>query len=307
MMPSLRLGVFAALSCVLVACASSSGGASSPTAPTTPTPATSVAGCEVTESTPGTPVGVDGGPYTHNVAIGFSTDGVTVTGLTEVRAHASVPDGVQLPDGSTGIYYVNGETSGVWLGKLTGTTLTPVSAITIDGVFRPDGVVDPDATLVNGKVRLAYLNGFGPPGAKRRAMCLAESSDGLNFRTLAMAWDVGLNQQQTDPSMVQLPDGTWLMAMRDENIVRLGRSSSGLAFTEYMQLDLLGVVELGLTTDGRVRIYSCVGGITSHVSADKGVTWTAERTVVPGGSLGRRIVCDPSWVPSAGLFVFKTE
>lgn len=228
-------------------------------------------------------------------------------------ARLVVPDGVRLPDGSVGVYYVNGATGGVWLARMNGTSLTPVSAITIDGVVRPQGVVDPDATLVNGRVRLAYLNGFGAPGNTSRAMCLAESSDGVTFTTLAKAFDVGFNHQQTDPSMVQLPNGSWLMAIRDENIVRLLRSSDGLTFTEYSQQPLfLGVVELGLTSDGRVRIYTCISGITSYVSADSGETWTEEALVVNGPRLaqvlpGRLGICDPSWVPAAGAFIFKVE
>ncbi len=78
------------------------------------------AGCEPGATTPGTPVGANGGPYAHNIAVGTTADGMTVTGLAEVLAHASVPDGVRLPDGSIGVYYVNGETDGVWLARLTG-------------------------------------------------------------------------------------------------------------------------------------------------------------------------------------------
>jgi hypothetical protein len=296
---------------IVVAC----GGSAAPTSPgattPSPSPAATIAGCEVTTSTDGLPV--VGGPSTHHLAIAMSSDGVTTTGLTQVLSQGSVPDGVRLPDGSIGVYYVNGATGGVWLARMNGTSLTPVSAITIDGVVRPQGVVDPDATLVNGRVRLAYLNGFGPPGNTRRAMCLAESADGITFTTLSRAFDVGMNPQQTDPTMVQLPNGTWLMAIRDDNIVRLLRSSDGLTFTEYSQEPtLLGVVELGLTSDGRPRMYTCIEGITSYVSADLGTTWTKEGLVVNGPRLaqvlpGRLGICDPSWVPAAGAFIFKVE
>jgi hypothetical protein len=298
--------------CVFIAACGSSA---APTAPssssTTPTTPAVIAGCQVTTSTDGMPV--IGGPSSHHLAIAMSTDGVTTTGLTQVLSQGSVPDGVRLPDGSIGVYYVNGATGGVWLARMNGTSLTPVSAITIDGVVRPQGVVDPDATLVNGRVRLAYLNGFGAPGNTSRAMCLAESADGVTFTTLAKAFDVGFNHQQTDPTMVQLPNGSWLMAIRDENIVRLLRSSDGLTFTEYSQQpSFLGVVELGLASDGRVRMYTCIGGITSYVSADSGETWTAEALVVNGPRLaqvlpGRLGICDPSWVPAAGAFIFKVE
>jgi hypothetical protein len=280
--------------------------APTPSAGTAPPSTTLIAGCAVTKSTTGTPVGLNGGPWTHNVAIGDSPDGVTVTNLREVLARASVPDGVRLPDGSTGVYYVNGETDGVWLARVAGAGLTPVSPITIDGIFRPEGVVDPDATFVNGKVRLAYLNGFGAPGNGPRAMCLADSSDGVTFTTVANAWDLGEGSSMTDPSLLQLRDGSWLMAISDGQTTRIGRSSSGLTFSEYTRVTAGGVPELGLTLDGRPRLYVCAGGIASYVSADNGTSWTFEATVVPPRALGRTIACDPSWVPGANLFVFKT-
>lgn len=286
-------------------------GAAAPTTPSTSsgtgTSSGSLAGCAVTTSTAGTPVGVGNGPYAHNVAIGDSTDGVTVTNIREVIAHASVPDGVRLPDGSTAVYYVNGETDGVWMARVMGTTVTPVSAITIDGVFRPQGIVDPDATIVDGKVRLAYLAGFGAPGSGTRAMCLADSTDGLRFTTVANAWDLGSNSGLTDPSLLRLTNGTWLMAISDGRTTRLGRSSDGLRFTEYGQVTSGGVPELGLTADGRPRLYVCEAGITSYTSNDQGTTWTRERVVIPAGTLGRSIVCDPSWAPAANLFIFKTQ
>jgi hypothetical protein len=104
-----------------------------------------------------------------------------VTGYTEALYHASVPNGVRMPDGSIGVYYVNGEASGVYLGRLTGSTITPVGPITVDGFVRPNGVVDPDAYVVDGKIRLAYLAGFGTNLTAPRAMCIAESTDGLTF------------------------------------------------------------------------------------------------------------------------------
>ena len=258
-------------------------------------------------STPGTPVGQNGGPYTHNVAVATS-DGRTTTGHVEVLAHASVPDAVRMPDGTIGVYYVNGETDGVWLGRLSGSVLTPVSAITIDNVLRPSGVVDPDATLVDGKIRLTYLNGFGAPGATR-AICMAEATDGLTFRTIANALPLGTNSERTDPSIVRLPNGSWLMATRDANGTLLARSADGTSFTSYATFTPGSVPELALTSDGRVRLYVCEvnAGIVSHVSADAGTTWTREGTAVAGNAIPGRGVCDPSYLASANLFVFKTQ
>jgi len=55
-----------------------------------------------------------------------------------------------------------------------------------------------------------------------------------------------------------------------------------------------------------VRLYVCRGGITAYRSADAGRSWSLERTVVSSPVNGHPIVCDPSLVAGAGLFVFKT-
>jgi hypothetical protein len=65
------------------------------------------------------------------------------------------------------------------------------------------------------------------------------------------------------------------------------------------------VPEIALAADGRVRLYVCSQGITSYLSADAGRTWTREGVVVTG-TPSQRIVCDPSFVAGAGLFVYKT-
>ena len=56
-----------------------------------------------------------------------------------------------------------------------------------------------------------------------------------------------------------------------------------------------------------MRLYVCSAGIVSYVSSDSGSTWTQEATVITQGSLGRTIICDPSFVAGANLFVFKTQ
>lgn len=314
------------LSCsLLAACGSSSPAAPSSTASASATTATTTttatvttpaasssavsasSPCRITASSSGTPVTAPEGPYYHYAAFGQTSNGLVVTGYTEALYHASVPDGVRMPDGSIGVYYVNGEANGVYLGRLTGSTITPVGPITVDGFVRPNGVVDPDAYVVDGKIRLAYLAGFGTNLTAPRAMCIAESTDGVSFTTLSEAWTLGSGSQSTDPSVIRLRDGSWLMAISDGQSTRIGRSSNGLSFTQFATTSAGGVPELALLDDGRVRLYVCSPpGITAHVSSDGGSTFTQEAVVVPFNALpGRRVICDPSYVPGGGVFIFK--
>ncbi|TAK75556.1 MAG: hypothetical protein EPO16_08735 [Dehalococcoidia bacterium] len=109
----------------------------------------------------------------------------------------------------------------------------------------------------------------------------------------------------TDPSVIRLPDGSWLMAVSQGQRTALARSADGLRFEPYASVDFGGVPELALLPDGRVRLYTCGRGIQAHLSSDAGATWTPEaRDIAP--LLGRRLVCDPSYVPGAGVFIYKT-
>ncbi len=284
---------------VVAACGSKGSSPSSPTAPSTG--GTAGTGCQITASSMGGQVNDPNGPFFHRVNAADTTDGTTITNARFLLDHASVPDGVRMPDGSVGIYYVNGSENAVWFGRFNGSTLTPVSAISIDGFSRPNGVVDPDATLVNGRIRLVYLLNHLETGS--RAYCIAESSDGISFQTLSTA--MSFSNTYTDPSMVQLQDGTWLLAGSSGQSTILARSMDGLTFSQYGSVSYGGVPEVALTNDGRVRLYVCANGIESYVSGDSGSTWTREGTVVPPGTLGMT-VCDPSYVAGANLFVFKT-
>jgi hypothetical protein len=258
-------------------------------------------------SSSGGPVGDMNGPYYHQMAVARTSDGLTLRDHRRVLEHASVPDGVRLSDGSIRVYYVNGEDNGVWVGVLSDSSFTPLGPISINGVSRPQGIVDPDASLVEGRVRLAYLGGFGSPtSGATRAMCLADSQDGVTFRVVSRAFPVATGEPLTDPSITQLRSGAWLMAMSNGNQTVLARSGDGLTFSEYARASYGGVPEVSTLADGRVRLYVCAAGIESYVSADEGGTWTRERTVVTGESTGSRLVCDPSSVAGTDFFVYKT-
>ena len=86
----------------------------------------------------------------------------------------------------------------------------------------------------------------------------------------------------------------------------LAAATDGRTFTRTGTFENGGVPELAVFADGRLRIYVCAQGIVSWLSGDGGQSWVREATVVPPNTLGKRILCDPSLPPGAGLFVFKT-
>ena len=79
-----------------------------------------------------------------------------------------------------------------------------------------------------------------------------------------------------------------------------------MTFAREATLSYGGVPELALLDGGAVRLYVCAQGIESYRSTDAGRTWTREGIVVGTSFNGRKIVCDPSLVAGAGMFVFKT-
>jgi hypothetical protein len=283
--------------------ASSAASPASPTSPGQPT-----AACAATPNpTPG-PVNDPNGPFFHQVWAARTDDGVTLREARQVLDHASVPDGVRLPDGSVRIYYVNGAEGGVWVARLDGETAVPLGPIAIDDVLRPLGVVDPDAVrLPDGRIRLAYLSGFGSPGTSTaRAICLADSTDGERFRVVGAALTLTADDATTDPSLVQLRSGSWLMALSRGRTTVLARSADGRTFVMGETLAFGGVPELARLDDGRVRLYVCAAGIESYVSSDEGATWQREASVV-GALPGGGVVCDPSMVAGTDVFLYKTQ
>jgi len=169
----------------------------------------------------------------------------------------------------------------------------------------PLGVVDPDAwRLPSGKIRLAYLSGFtGGPGAPQRSICVAESKDGVRFGVVARALAV---PEETDPSVVRLGRGSWLMAISHGRETELARSSDGKRFTRFAEVAYGGVPELASLGAGRVRLYVCSGpGIESYRSDDRGETWRHEAMIVPAPP-DRGYACDPSRVAGTNVFLYKT-
>lgn len=296
----------------LLAAACGGGGGHATTAPSTvssgttgvpPVPTATTPLCTATPNTVTGPVTDPNGPAFHQIVFARTPDGLALTDATVVQPSASVPDGVRASDGRVLVYYVNGAQHGIWVGTVSGLSLAPVGPITLDGIRDPGGVVDPDAYRVGDRIRLAYLSGF--TSGANRAICIAESQDGISFRTLGLAVDLRSSELVTDPSVVQLADGSWLMAMSAGQQTILARSIDGIAFTTGERLSYGGVPEVARTADGAIRLYVCGQGIVAYRSLDS-VTWTREQTVITRGPSGSPLVCDPSLVAGTNLFVFKT-
>jgi hypothetical protein len=252
------------------------------------------------------PIPDPSGPYFHNVVVARTTDGLRMSGARQVLEHASVPDGVRTRDGAILVYYVNGAMGSVWVARLDDRGATPIGPLRLQGIEAPAGVVDPDAFLLpDGRIRLTYLSGFGPPGSgTARAMCQADSDDGLSFTVVGAALRLS-DDSSTDPSLARLADGSFLMAHSRGQQTVISRSSDGRTFLPETTLDYGGVPEVTTLPDGRVRLYVCRAGIEAYVSADAGRTWTREGTVV-SGTPAMRIACDPSLVVGSDVFVYKT-
>jgi hypothetical protein len=242
-----------------------------------------------------------------DVAIATTVDGLTLSDTHVVLTHASVPDGTLLPDGGIGIYYLNQANGGMEVARLSGGVVTPVGPISIDGINHFFGA-DPDAELVNGRVRLTYNQVLAGTGTASRHFCVAESSDGLNFQTLGTALTISPNgPSYSDPSVAQLANGSFLMGYSQTVNTVLARSSDGVSFSSTGSvLSYGGVPEVTTLDDGRVRLYVCASSnIDAYISSDSGGSWQRERTVVTSASVGGGFVCDPSMVRGTNVFIFK--
>lgn len=263
-----------------------------------PTAATSPAPCEAGD--PNQKL-FPGHPYFHQVYRAFSSDGLSFT-LENVLLldHASVPDAVLRPNGETWVYFVNGQPGqhGIWAARETDTgTWVHMDCVRLDGVFNGNAV-DPDVMLLpDGRYRLFYYEGFfvGPPPASPEPVhpiFSAVSEDGLNFTVERELITV---ENVTDPSVVQRPDGSWLMALSQGSRTLLAASSDGYNFElTGVVVEAGGVPELTVLPNGQLRLFVTGRGIESLISDDGGQIWTQE----PGERIfvADMITADPSLV-----------
>lgn len=252
--------------------------------------------------------GVEGPLYGHQVQRATSTDGVHfMVDDTILLAHASVPDAVVRPDGSVWLYFVNGVSGqhGPFIAELGDDGLFEViDCVRVDGLFEGDAVDPNIQRLEDGRYRLDYFLGWftdGPPPPDAVfPFYVAFSDDGVSFTNAAITFES--ESMITDPSVIMLPDGGWLMALakHDEGVV-LASSDDGLAFTPTGVTVDMGIPELFAFEDGTVRLYvSGMGGMIVYASDDGGATFTAEHTTTVGGA-------DPSLIedPQGGWIMYR--
>ena len=263
--------------------------------------------------------------YDHRVMRTSSSDGINFERESElIIEHASVPDGVIGPDGAQWVYFVNGEPGqhGVFAAReLSEGEWEIIDCVRIDGVFEGDAV-DPNVVrLSDGRYRLFYYLGHFvtpvQPGNYLHPIYSAISEDGINFTLEQKLIEM---EGITDPTAIELPDGSWLLAFvkAQEGNPLLATSLDGFNFTLTDNLFEVrqcaneplvtfgtdpatqpqacgGIPELGLLADGRVVLYTS----RIFISNDNGSSWEATDAFVPGGG------ADPSLVPlSDGSYYF---
>ncbi len=241
------------------------------------------------------------GPAGHQIMLATSEDGLTWTLSDQpIQDAGSVPELIRLPNGEMLLYFVDGQkpppsTTPPLLGVLRGSPADGWERATLtlegSGLFV---LVDPDAVLLpDGRIRLFYLDGIADDQGEARAVYSALSADGLHF-----VQEEGVRialPQITDPSVVQCPDGSWLMALSQGSTTLLASSEEGEVFAlTGVSVQLGGVPELTLLPDGTLRLFvSASDGIRSLRSTDGGRHWMEEDGLRIPAERGN-VAADPS-------------
>ncbi len=244
--------------------------------------------------------------YDHHTYLTFTQDGLSFDQSEAlVLEHASVPDIVVGPDGALWVYYVNGQPGqhGIFAARKTENgDWQVVDCVKLDGEFNGNAV-DPNITrLPDGRYRLVYYLGVFVGGTPLKPgephpIYSAISDDGINFTIESQLIAV---EGVTDPSMIQLPDGSWLLAMTrpDETLLAASQDGRNFELTGTV-VEERGIPELALLPDGHIALY--IGRM--YISDDFGQTWALQPDIrVPGGG------ADPSMtsLPEGGFaFAFK--
>jgi hypothetical protein len=191
-------------------------------------------------------------------------------------------------------------------------------AITIEGVV--DGnAVDPDILrLDDGRYLLTYMRGrFVPENPEPvTTIYTAWSADGIRFYDPVALYRPatptggGAPVALTDPSLLRLTDGRWLLAISspDSSSAQFFTSTDGRSFSASGLTLPAFSPDLQLLPDGRVRLFYAdgpAGGIASRLSADGGQSWSVEsglRKAGPGFDPSVFALADGGW----GM-LFKTQ
>ncbi len=158
--------------------------------------------------------------------------------------------------------------------------------------------VDPNIVqLQDGRYLMTYMRGnFGQANPEQvPTIYSAWSHDGVYFFDPQVIFKPSGSGNSdgtpvvTDPSLVQLRDGSWLLAVSNPT----GASATLYASTDGRSFTPKGVTlptfspDLQVLSDGRVRLYYAdgpAGGIASRISSDGGQTWTAESGLRKSGA-----------------------
>jgi hypothetical protein len=202
------------------------------------------------------------------------------------------------------VYFVNGVPGqhGIWVAKpSTSGSWDIVGCVRLDGSFNGNAV-DPDIVLLSdGRYRLFYYEGYFVSNTPElnegpHPIFSAISEDGLNFEIERQLIAV---ETVTDPSVVHLANGRWLMALSQGTRTLLADSDDGHDFElTGVAVELGGVPELAILADGNVRLYVTAEGIKSAVSSDEGQTWAVEPGTRLSSSQGE-ILADPSLITTS--------
>jgi hypothetical protein len=202
---------------------------------------------------------------------------------------------------SYGFYYVSGSGDhGIYLAEKDQLgNWKRGKKILLDGQFNGNAV-DPDVIkLDDGRYRLFYYKGYfvtpPPPNYTVHEIYSAVSNDGVNFTVEGKVFE---SDNITDPTVIKLNDGTYLMACVRGSLDIFAKSLDGKNFQATgVTIQNGGIPELVKLDDGSIRLfYNGPGGIISSRSTDGGLTWTKENGARLSFSGG---IADPSVIKRA--------
>ena len=227
------------------------------------------------------------GPNCHSLHVAYSENGGNSYNQIEkgIISSASVPDAVRFRDNNL-IYYVNGDfdNHSIYVSELGNDGKSPkvIGPITLDGKIIKDAV-DPDLIVTpNGKLRLFYYVGlFTKPVTypKPNKFYSAISDDGINFKLEGVVAEL---DNSTDPTVVRLKDGSYLLAIPQgkELKITILRSMDGYKFQKIARIRG-GIPELAINSDGNPEIlFQDQQGMVRQSSTDFGKSWKTDSTNV---------------------------